>query len=105
MVQIVGSLVVLACVFGGFLLGGGHLLLLWHPTEILIICGSAFGAFLISNSPKVSKAAFAGAIALPKGPRYRREDYVSLLKLLYDILQRIRKAGVMGIENDIEHPH
>ena len=105
MVQIVGSLVVFACVFGGFLLGGGHLLLLWHPTEVLIICGSAFGAFLISNSPKVSKAAFAGALALPKGPRYRREDYVSLLKLLYDILQRIRKAGVMGIENDIEHPH
>jgi chemotaxis protein MotA len=104
MIQIIGTVVVFGCVFGGFMLEGGHLLSLWHPTEILIIVGSAFGAFLISNPPKISKAAFAGALALPKRARYKREDYVALLKLVYDILMKIRKDGVMAIEADLEKP-
>jgi chemotaxis protein MotA len=104
MLQIIGSVVVVLCVVGGFLWEGGNLLALWHPSEILIIVGAAFGAFLTSNPPKVVKAAFQGALALPKGPRYQREDYVTLLKLLYDILMKIRKEGVMAIENDLEAP-
>ena len=104
MLLIVGSVVVLGCVLVGFLMGGGHLLLLWHPTEALIICGSAFGAFLISNPMKVVKSVASGVLALPKGPRYKREDYVTLLKLLHDVLQKIRKAGLLGIEADVERP-
>lgn len=104
MLPVVGSIVVFGCVIVGFLLGGGHLLLLWHPTEVLIICGAAFGAFLISNPLKVVKASFAGAIALPKGPRYKREDYRMVLKLLYEVLQKIRKGGLLAIESDIEKP-
>ena len=104
MLQIIGSIVVLGCVLGGFVTEGGHILALWHPIEILIIVGSAFGAFLTSNPMKVVKAAFAGAIALPKGARYKREDYVTLLKLMYDILVKIRKEGVMAIEADLEKP-
>jgi chemotaxis protein MotA len=104
MLQIIGSLVVLGCVVGGFLIDGGHLLLLWHPTEMLIIVGSAFGAFMISNPLKVVKSAFAEAISLPKGPRYKRADYLMLLKLLHDVLLKIRKAGLLGIEADIEKP-
>ena len=77
---------------------------LWHPSEIIIIVGAAFGAFLTSNPPKVVKAAFQGALALPKGPRYKREDYVTLLKLLYDILMKIRKEGVMAIEGGPQGP-
>ncbi len=96
MLQIIGSIVVLGCVVGGFLFDGGHLLLLWHPTEVFIICGAAFGAFLISNPLKVVKSAFADAISLPKGPRYKRQDYLTLLKLLHDVLQKIRKAGLLG---------
>ena len=104
MIQVIGSIVVLGCVVGGFALEGGHLLALWHPTEILIIVGAALGAFMTSNPPKIVKAAFKGALTLPKGPRYKREDYVTLLKLVYDILIKIRKEGVMAIENDLEHP-
>lgn len=104
MLLIVGTVVVLACVVLGFVLGGGHLLALWHPTEILIICGAAFGAFIISNPLKVVKASFAGAIGMLKGPRYKRADYVDLLKLLYDILVKIRKSGMLAIEADLEAP-
>src|ERR1700691_6691585 len=105
MIQIVGSVVVIGCVVGGFLVQGGSLLLLWHPSEIMIIVGSAFGAFLTSNPVKVVKDAFSRAIALVKGPSYSRDDYVTLLKLLYDILVKMRKDGVMAIENDLENPH
>src|SRR5579862_2603993 len=104
MLQIIGSVVVVGCILGGFVAEGGHILALWHPFEILIIVGSAIGAFLISNPMKVVRAAFGGAIALPKGPRYKRADYVTLLQLLYDILVKIRKEGVMAIERDIESP-
>ena len=104
MIQIVGSVLVLGCVIGGFAMEGGHILALWHPSEIIIIIGAAFGAFLTSNPTKVVKASFQGALALPKGPRYKREDYVTLLKLTYDILMKIRKEGVMAIESDLEGP-
>jgi chemotaxis protein MotA len=104
MFAIVGSLIVLGCVLGSFLMEGGNLLLLWHPAEVLIICGSAFGAFVISNPLKVVKSAFTASFSLFKGPRYKREDYVDLLKLLYDILVKIRKSGMLAIEADIEAP-
>jgi chemotaxis protein MotA len=101
-IQIIGSVVVLVCVIGGFILEGGHLLALWHPTEILIIVGSALGAFFTSNPTKIVKASFSGALATIKGPRYKREDYVQLLKLLYDVLMKIRKEGLMAIESSLE---
>jgi chemotaxis protein MotA len=104
MIQIIGSVVVLACTLVGFMLGGGNLLLLWHPTEILIILGGALGAFLIASPPKVAKMAFKDAISLPKGPRYKRDDYIALLTLLYEVLSKMRKEGVMSIEREIEEP-
>ncbi|MEO8062344.1 MAG: flagellar motor stator protein MotA [Pseudomonadota bacterium] len=104
MIQVLGSIIVIACVLGGFALEGGHLLALWHPTEILIIVGAALGAFLTSNPPKVCKQAFIGALSLPKGPTYGRDDYVTLLKLVYDILVKMRKDGLLAIEADLENP-
>jgi chemotaxis protein MotA len=104
MVQIIGSVVVIGCVLGGFVLEGGQILALWHPTEILIIVGAAFGAFIASQPLKISKNAFTQALALPKGPRYGREDYVTLLKLVYDILVKMRKDGLLAIEADLENP-
>lgn len=104
MLAIIGSLTVLLSVIGGFLMGGSSLLLLWHPLEVVIICGAAFGAFLISNPLKVVKDSFKGALGLVKGSRYGREEYVQLLKLLYDILVLARKEGLLGIERHIETP-
>ena len=71
---------------------------------MLIIVGSALGAFLISNPLKVSKAAFAEALSLAKGPQYTRPDYIQLLKFLYSTLIKIRKEGLMSIEADLEAP-
>jgi chemotaxis protein MotA len=104
MIAVIGTLVVLGCVLGGFMAGGSSLLLLWHPFEVIIIVGGALGAFLISNPLKVVKAAFAGALGLLKGPRYGRTEYVELLKLIYDILMMARRDGVLAIERHIENP-
>jgi chemotaxis protein MotA len=104
MFALIGSAIVVVCVCGSFLMEGGSLLLLWHPGEVVIIVGAAFGAFVTSNSLKVVKGAFGAAIGLIKAQRYRRADYVDLLKLLYDILVKIRKSGMLSIEADIEAP-
>ena len=74
MLAIIGTLVVLGCVLGGYLAGGSSMLLLWHPFEVVIICGAALGAFLISNPMKVVKAAFNGALGRVKGARYGRRN-------------------------------
>jgi chemotaxis protein MotA len=91
-------------VLGGFLAGGSSILLLWHPLEVLVICGGALGAFLISNPLKVVKASFIGALALFGAPRYGRAEYILLLKMVYDILVMARKDGVLAIERHIEDP-
>ncbi len=104
MFAIIGTLVVVGSVLGGFLAGGSSILLLWHPLEILVICGGALGAFLISNPLKVVKAAFSGALRLVKKPHYGREDFIQLLKLVYEILVMARRDGVLAIEKHIEEP-
>jgi chemotaxis protein MotA len=101
---IIGTVVVLGSVLGGFLMGGSNLLLLWHPLEVVIIIGAALGAFLISSPLKVVKDSFTGALGLVKGARYGRLEYIQLLKLIYDILVMARKDGVLAIEKHIEDP-
>ncbi len=105
MFLIIGSIIVLVSVLVGFVLGGGSILLLWHPLEVLIICGAAAGAFVISNPPKVVKASLSGVLGLLKPPKYKKEDYVDLFKLMYDILVKARKEGMLAIESHIDDPH
>src|SRR5579862_7668916 len=104
MFSIIGTVIVLLCVVVPFVIEGGSVLLLWHPSEMITIVGAALGAFVISNPLKVVKGSFAAALGLVKGPKFKREDYVDLLKLLYDILVKIRKSGMLAIEADVEHP-
>lgn len=104
MLILVGSLVVLGCVLGGYVLSHGHLLALWQPFELLIIFGGSIGAFLTANSAKVVKDALHEIASLVKGPKYRRQDFVDLLSLLYDIFGVMRKEGLLGMESHIEDP-
>jgi chemotaxis protein MotA len=104
-IQIIGSIVVVGCVIGGFLLDGGRLLFLWHPEEILMITGAALGAFLTSNPPKVTRRAVVGAWRCLKGPRYQRDDYVALLKVVYSILVKMRRAGGTLVERELQEPN
>ena len=104
MLVLVGAAVVVVCVLGGFVLSHGQILALWQPYELLIIAGGALGAFLSANPPKVVKAALADAVGLLKGPKYKKQDYVDLLSMLYDLFSVIRKEGLLGVEEHIEDP-
>jgi len=104
MLLIIGSIVVIASVVGGFVLSHGELLALWQPYELIIIGGAALGAFLASNPPKVVSAVFKGVPGLLGGARYKRQDYVDLLSLLFDIFNKVRKEGLVSLESHIDDP-
>jgi chemotaxis protein MotA len=99
-----GYLVVLVSVFGGFALAGGHLGALFQPVELLIIGGAGVGAFVVGNSAKAIKATLKALPTTLKGSAYTKELYMDLMALLYDILSKVRKEGLMTIENDVEEP-
>lgn len=101
---LIGFVVVIGSVIGGFVLGHGHLGALWQPNELVIIGGAAVGAFVIGNSPTVIFAVLKGLPALVRGPRYRKREYMELLALLHELFGKARKEGLLGLEQDIEDP-
>ncbi|HMW20381.1 MAG TPA: flagellar motor stator protein MotA [Nitrosomonas sp.] len=101
----VGYLIVIVSVFGGFALAGGHLVSLFQPVELLMIGGGALGAFFVGNSGKAIKATLKALPHVFKGAKYTKDVYMELMTLLYEILGKIRKEGLMAIEADVEDPH
>ena len=106
MFVIIGYLVSLGCIFGVYVAHGGNIAVILHalPFELITILGGALGAFVVNNQPKVLKAT---AKALPqalKGSKYTKPRYMELMALLYDLLQKARKDGLMAIEPDVEEP-
>src|SRR5262245_63758403 len=107
MFVIIGWVVALGCVFGVFIAHGGNISVVLHalPFEITTIMGAALGAFIANNQMKVLKASAAGLASCFKGSKYTKARYMELMALLYDILQKARKEGLMSIERDVEEPH
>lgn len=104
MLVIIGYVIVCASVFGGFAMAGGHLAALWQPLEVLMIFGGAMGAFFVGNNGKSIKATMAAMPSLFKGSRHTKELYMEMMSLLFDVLSKVRKEGLMSIEGDIESP-
>ncbi|HET9114301.1 MAG TPA: flagellar motor stator protein MotA [Burkholderiales bacterium] len=104
MLVIVGYIVVLAAVFGGFAMAGGHMAALFQPIELLMIAGGAGGAFFVGNNGKSVKATLKAMKSILKGSTYTKVLYMDLLALLFEILGKVRKEGLMSIEGDIETP-
>jgi len=101
---IIGYIVVLGAVFGGYAMAGGHLGALWQPLELVMIFGGALGAFIVGNDGKAIKATLKALPTLLKGSKVNKALYMDLLALLFEILTKIRKDGMMAIENDVENP-
>jgi chemotaxis protein MotA len=104
MLVLVGYVIVVGAVFGGFALAGGHLGAMVQPLEFLMIGGAAFGAFIVGNPAKTLKATFKSLPSLLKGSKYTKALYMELMALLYEILDKTRKEGLLAIERDIEAP-
>jgi chemotaxis protein MotA len=104
MLIIVGFIVVLLSVIGGFIGSHGKLGALWQPYEFVIIGGAAIGAFLVSTPMKTVKQTVADTLGVLKGPRYQRQNYLDALSLLYELLNRARREGFVALESHIENP-
>jgi chemotaxis protein MotA len=104
MLVIVGFIVVIGAIVGGYLLEHGHLLLLWQPAELVIIGGAALGTLLVANPPATVKKIISGILGALKGSRYTKALYLDTLKLLYNLFTSARKNGATKLEADIENP-
>jgi chemotaxis protein MotA len=101
---IIGYIIVCASVFGGFAASGGHLASLFQPLELVMIGGAAFGAFFVGNNGKSIKATLGAVPGIFKGSRHTKDLYMEMMSLLFDVLSKVRKEGLMSIEGDIDKP-
>ena len=105
MLVIVGSVIVLVCVLGGYIAHGGHLDVLIQPFEVIIICGAAAGSFVISNTKTVIKTSIKSVIGLLKAPKHNKAMFLELLTLIYAIFKLAQTKGMLALEQHVENPH
>lgn len=102
MALIIGYIIVIGSVLGGYLMVGGHLAALFQPAELVMIGGAAIGSFVVGNTPKAISATMKALPTLLQGSRYNKAMYMELLTLMFELLTKSRKEGLMSLEADIE---
>lgn len=100
----VGAIVVLICVFGAYAAHGGHLYVLWQPSEMIIIGGAALGGFIIGNPISTIKIAIKMAVHAWFGKSAGKKEYLELLQMMFQLFQIFRKDGPQAVERHIEEP-
>jgi len=104
MIVIIGCIVVLGAVIGGFTLSGGHVGALVHPAEILTIGGAALGGLIVSAPKKVLVDLSKGVLSTLKGTPFNRAAYDELFKCMYDLLRMARRDGMRVLEGHVADP-
>ena len=104
MFVIIGLLVVFGSILGGYTMHPGHIAVLIQVSEFIIIGGAALGAMVVGNPPALIKRIFGDLLGLLKPNPYNEKAYGELLQLLYDLFQKARKEGLIGLEAHIEEP-
>ncbi len=104
MFSIIGIVVVIGAIMGGYLMEHGNVKVLIQPAELIIIGGAAIGTVLIANPLHILKKIASGLVGVLSGSKFTKERYIQSLKMMYDLFNKARKDGLMGIEQDIEEP-
>lgn len=104
MFAIIGIVVVIGAVLGGYLMEHGNLGVIFQPAEMVIIFGSAIGSFLVASPSKVVGLVFGHIASIFSGKARSKADYMELLSLMNRLFMKIRKDGLISIEADIETP-
>ena len=104
MFAIIGIVIVFGAVLGGYLMEHGNVKVLLQPAELIIIAGAAGGTVLIANPLHVLKQIVGGMIGVFKGSPFTGVRYLASLKLVYQLLNKARRQGLMSLETDIEDP-
>ncbi|QLG87880.1 flagellar motor stator protein MotA [Chitinibacter bivalviorum] len=105
MFVIIGYIFMCACILGAYASHGGHLGVLWQPSEIIIIFGGAIGGMIAAQGGKGMKAFVKALPSIFKGSPYGKAFYMDLFACLFELLAKVRKEGLMSIEGDVEDPH
>ncbi|MBN2580807.1 MAG: flagellar motor stator protein MotA, partial [Pirellulales bacterium] len=105
MLIIVGFIVVFGAVMTGFILAGGHLGALIHPSEFITIGGAALGALIVMSPKKVLIDVLRGILQCVKGTPYNKRAYEDLFKSLYELFRLSRRDGLMMLESHLTDPH
>ena len=104
MFAIIGIVVVFGCIVAGYLMEHGNLRVLIQPAELVIIGGAALGTVLVANPLHIIKKIVAGIGGVFGGSKFPKETYISTLKMMYELLNKARKDGLMALEGDVEEP-
>ncbi len=105
MVVILGCLCVTGCVLGGFMMAGGHLESLVHPSEFVTIGGASLGALIVMSPMSVLKGLVKGLIQTLKGAPYGKKSYEETFSALYELFRIARRDGLLALEGHIADPH
>ncbi|MDR1607043.1 MAG: flagellar motor stator protein MotA [Deltaproteobacteria bacterium] len=100
----IGFIVVIGCVIGGYMMHHGVLGVLWQPNEVIIICGAAFGSFLIANPPSLVKETLKSIPQIFLGKELKQDAYVDVLLLLFEFLSIARREGMLALEEHANKP-
>lgn len=101
----IGALITIVGVFGGYILAGGHMKVVFQPFEFMIIGGAALGGFIIANPMTTVKMAFKMSLKAMTSRGPAKKDYVELLQLMFQLFQIFRKDGPQAVEKHIEEPN
>jgi chemotaxis protein MotA len=104
MFVIIGILVVIGAVGGGYLMESGNIRVLLQPAELITIGGAALGTVLIANPRHILKVLVGTAIGVFGGPKYSKDTYLETLKMMHELFSRARKDGLMALEIDSDEP-
>lgn len=104
MLIILGYIIVLGSILGGYAMVGGHLGALYQPSEVLIIVGAGVGAFIVGNNGKAIKATLKSLPLLMRGSKYNKAVYMDLMALLYRLMAKSRQQGMLSLEREIDNP-
>src|ERR1700677_2022720 len=104
MFAIIGIIVVFGAVAAGYLMEHGDLAVLVQPAELLIIGGAGMGTLLIANPLLILKSIVGGALGIFGASKFGKPRYLSTLRMMYDLLQKARRGGMLTIETDVEKP-
>jgi chemotaxis protein MotA len=104
MFVIIGIVVVIGAILGGYLMEHGNLKVLIQPAELVIIGGAALGTVLIANPLYILKQIVGGLLGVFGSSKYGKPQYMENLKMLFELFSRARKEGLMALETDSDNP-
>ena len=104
MFAIIGILVVFGAIAGGYLMEHGNIRVLLQPAELIIIGGAGIGTVLVANPLYILKKIAGGIPGVLTGSKFTKQRYLDSLKMMYDLLNKARKEGLVALETDVEDP-